>query len=132
MWFGHSTIILTAGVKAISPELIEAAVVDGAGNGQRFFHITLPLLRPTLLYVAVTSLIGGMQIFDIPIALQGSQGGSSRSLLTMVLYVYTTAFTNKNYSYGATVSYGVFVIILVFSLIFFKVISPHSRAKGGV
>jgi len=128
MWFGHSTIILTAGVKAISGELIEAAVVDGAGNFQRFFRITLPLLRPTLLYVSVTSLIGGMQIFDIPLTLTRGED-ARRALMTMVLYVYNTAFTNKNYSYAAAVSYGIFIIILVFSLLFFKVIAPKT-AEG--
>jgi multiple sugar transport system permease protein len=128
MWFGHSTIILTAGVKAIEPELIEAAVVDGAGNGQRFFRITLPLLRPTLLYVAVTSLIGGMQIFDIPMAINRS-GDANRSLMTMVLYVYNTAFKNKNYSYGAAVSYGIFFIIMAFSLIFFRVLAPRTEEE---
>jgi multiple sugar transport system permease protein len=128
MWFGHSTIILTAGVKAIPLELIEAAVVDGAGSLQRFFRVTLPLLRPTLLYVAVTSLIGGMQIFDIPMALTGYAGGPTRSLNTMVLYIYNTAFHNKNYSYGAAVSYGVFIIILIFSILFFKVIAPKNSA----
>lgn len=128
MWFGHSTIILTAGVKAISQELIEAAVVDGAGNGQRFFRITLPLLRPTLLYVAVTSLIGGMQIFDIPMALTRGED-ANRALMTMVLYVYNTAFKNKNYSYGAAVSYGIFVIILGVSLVFFKFIAPRTAEE---
>ncbi|GHT78102.1 sugar ABC transporter ATP-binding protein [Spirochaetia bacterium] len=126
MWFGHSTIILTAGVKAISPELIEASVVDGAGNGQRFFRITLPLLRPTLLYVAVTSLIGGMQIFDIPMSLTGGDGRPNRALMTMVLYVYNTAFRNKNYAYGAAVSYGIFIIILIVSLLFFRIIAPKA------
>ena len=125
MWFGHSTIILTAGVKAIPEELIEAAVVDGAGNLQRFFRVTLPLLRPTLLYVSVTSLIGGMQIFDIPLTLTRGDD-ASRALVTMVLYVYNTAFRNRNYSYGATVSYGIFFIILIFSLVFFKFIAPKS------
>ena len=128
MWFGHSTIIITAGVKAIPEELVEAALVDGAGNGQRFFRITLPLLRPTLLYIAVTSLIGGMQTFDIPMALNRGED-ANRSLMTMVIYVYNTAFRNRNYSYGATVSYGIFVIIMFFSLIFFKIIAPRTQEE---
>ncbi len=126
MWFGYSTILLTAGIKAISSEILEAAVVDGANSRQRLFKITLPLLKPTMLYVMVTSLIGGMQIFDIPMTLTGGDGEPQKSLLTMVLYLYNSAFTNRNYAYGATVSYGLFFIILIFSLIFYKVLYPNS------
>ena len=124
MWFGHSTIILTAGIKAISTDVIEAAVVDGSNSRQRFFYITMPLIRPTLLYVAVTSLIGGMQIFDIPMALTGGTGEPQKSLMTMVLYLYNTAFKNKNYAYGATVSYGLFIIILIVSVLLFQSSQP--------
>ena len=116
MWFGYSTILLTAGIKAIPDELLEAAVVDGA-------------LKPTLLYVLVTSLIGGMQIFDIPMTLTNGNGEPQKSLMTMVLYLYNSAFTNHNYSYGATVSYGLFIVILIFSLIFYKVLYPDTGKK---
>jgi multiple sugar transport system permease protein len=128
MWFGHSTIILSAGIKAIPDELIEAAVVDGTNDWQRFFRITLPLLRPILLYVAVTSLIGGMQIFDIPVALSRNDN-ANMGLMTMVFYVYNSAFRNRNYSYAAAVSYGIFFIILIFSLIFFKTIAPKTAEE---
>lgn len=130
MWFGHSTILLTAGIKAISSEVVEAAVVDGANNRQRFFYITMPLIKPTLLYVAVTSLIGGMQIFDIPMALTGGTGEPQKSLMTMVLYLYNSAFKNKNYAYGATVSYGLFAIIVLVSIIFFRVLNPKQDEGG--
>lgn len=124
MWFGHSIILLTAGVNAIPMDVIEASIVDGCTGMKRFKNITLPLLKPTLLYVLVTSLIGGMQIFDIPTALTGGTGEPQKSLLTMVMYLYNTAFINRNYSYGATISYGLFVIIMIFSLMFFKVMYP--------
>lgn len=130
MWFGHSTILLTAGIKAISSEVVEAAIVDGANNRQRFFYITMPLIRPTLLYVAVTSLIGGMQIFDIPMALTGGTGEPQKSLMTMVLYLYNSAFKNKNYAYGATVSYGLFAIIVLVSIVFFRVLNPKQDEGG--
>lgn len=130
MWFGHSTIILTAGIKAISGDIIEAAIVDGSNSRQRFFYVTMPLIKPTLLYISVTSLIGGMQIFDIPMALTGGTGEPKKSLMTMVLYLYNSAFKNKNYAYGATVSYGLFVIIVIVSLVFFRVLNPK-REEGG-
>lgn len=119
--------MLTAGIKAISSEVIEASVVDGANSVQRFFYITMPLLKPTFLYVAVTSLIGGMQIFDIPMTLSGGDGEPQKSLMTMVLYLYNSAFKNQNYAYGATVSYGLFAIILIFSILFFRVINPNQK-----
>ena len=122
MWFGYSSILLTAGITAISQELIDASVVDGAGNAQRLFYITLPLLKPTMLYVLVTSLIGGMQIFDIPMTLTKGDGEPQKSLMTMVLYLYNMAFKNNDYPYGATISDGLFVIILLFSILFFKVL----------
>ncbi len=122
MWFGYSSILLTAGITAISQEIIDASVVDGANNWQRLYRITLPLLKPTLLYVLVTSLIGGMQIFDIPMTLTKGDGEPQKSLMTMVLYLYNMAFKNKDYSYGATISYGLFIIILLFSILFFKVL----------
>ena len=122
MWFGYSSILLTAGITAISQEIIDASVVDGASNSQRLFRITLPLLKPTMLYVLVTSLIAGMQIFDIPMTLTKGDGEPQKSLMTMVLYLYNMAFKNKDYSYGATISYGLFIIILLFSILFFKVL----------
>ena len=66
--------------------------------------------------------IGGMQIFDIPMTLTKGSGEPSKSLMTMVLYLYNMAFKNNDLPYGATISYGIFVIIIFFSLIFFKVI----------
>ena len=131
MWFGYSTILITAGIKAISGDVIEASIVDGANNRQRFLRVTLPLIRPTMVYVLVTSLIGGMQIFDIPMALTGGDGKPQKALMTMVLYLYNTAFKNRNHAYGAAVSYGIFFIILAFSLVFFRVLSPARVSNGG-
>ena len=88
----------------------------------RLVKITLPLLRPTILYVLVTSLIGGMQIFDIPMTLTKGTGEPQKSLMTMVLYLYNMAFKNNDLPYGATISYGIFAIIIIFSLLFFKVL----------
>jgi len=122
MWFGNSMILMMAGIKAIPMDLYEAAVVDGANAWQKFTKITLPLLRPTLTYIMVTSLIGGMQIYDIPKTLLfGFQGGPDQSILTTVYYMYNQAFQYFNYSYGATVAYGLFIEIVFFSIIFYRV-----------
>ncbi|WP_218915136.1 carbohydrate ABC transporter permease [Caldanaerobius polysaccharolyticus] len=125
-WFGPTMIFFIAGIKAIPVELYEAAYVDGANRWRTFWTITLPLLRPVVLYQAITSLIGGMQIFDVPMTLTDGMGSPEKSILTMVMYLYNTAFKNYNYGYGAAVAYALFLMILVFSIIVFKIITRRS------
>ena len=129
MWFGHTTIIMMAGLKTIPEDLYEAAVVDGASPWQQFVGITLPLLRHTLLYVGITSLIGGMQIFDVPNVLTNGLGAPDKSILTMVMYLYNQTFRNYNTGYGATVAYGLFLIILAFSIAAFNMINRKSATS---
>ena len=119
-WFGYTTLIVMAGMKAIPDELYEAARIDGARSVQMYFRITLPLLKNTLTYVIVTAIIGGMQIFDVPAVLTDGLGAPNRAILTMVMYLYNTSFRFSNYGYGAAVAYGIFGIVLVFSIIAFR------------
>lgn len=119
-WFGYTTLLVMAGMKAIPGELYESARIDGAGGITMFFRITLPLLRNTMTYVIITAIIGGMQIFDVPNVLTGGLGDPNRSILTMVMHLYNMSFRFTNYGYGATVAYGLFMIILVFSIIAFR------------
>ena len=123
MWFGYSMIIFMAGMNTIPDELHESAVIDGASKWQDFWHITFPLLRPTILFATITSLIGGMQTFDIPNVLTKGSGAPQNSTLTMVMYLYNTAFKNSNHGYGAAIGYGLFIMILIFSIISFKFIN---------
>ena len=123
MWFGYSMIIFSAGIKAISEDIYEAAIVDGASRNQLFWRITLPLLKPTILYSVITSLIGGMQMFDVPMTLTDGAGSPEKSILTMSMYLYNMAFKSSNYGYGSTIAYGLLTIILVFSLLFYKFIN---------
>ncbi len=125
MWFGYSMIIFGAGLKNIPFELYEAANIDGANAWQSFKRITLPLLRPTVLFVCVTSFIGGMQTFDIPYVITGGAGGPDNKTLTIVMYLYNTAFQNSNYGYGAAIGYGLFILILVLSIVIFKFINRN-------
>jgi ABC-type sugar transport system permease subunit len=113
-YFGFNMLVFIAGLQSIPHDVYEAAEVDGATRFQTAMQITLPLLRPVLLFTFITSIIGGMQLFDAPLML-GS--GPENSTLTMVMYLYETAFKNFNYSYGAAVAYAIFVIIMFFSLI---------------
>ncbi|MDR3594907.1 sugar ABC transporter permease [Clostridium sp.] len=127
MWFGYSTIIYGAGLNNIPAELYESASIDGASHWQSFKNITIPLLKPTLLYSCITSLIGGMQTFDIPYVMTGGQGNPNNKTLTVVMYLYNTAFQNSNYGYGAAIGYGLFILILVFSIITYKFINRNSQ-----
>lgn len=123
MWFGNSFIMLMAGVQGIDTSYFEAATIDGAGRWQIFARITMPLLRPIMLYVAVTSLIGGLQLFDLPYLMSGTKGTPGRSLYTAVFYLYDTAFKNNQMGYAAAVAFVLFLIIAVFCGLAFKLMN---------
>lgn len=123
MWFGNSFIMLMAGVQGIDRSYFEAAIIDGAGRWTIFAKITMPLLRPIMLYVAVTSLIGGLQLFDLPYLLSGTKGEPGRSLYTAVFYLYETAFKNNQMGYAAALAFVLFLIISVFCGIAFKLMN---------
>ena len=103
-YFGYYTIIFTAGIKGISSELLEAASIDGASGGKIFFKIVLPLLRPIIVFACVTSIIGGLQIFDIPYTFGGVEGNPGKALFTMSMFMFRTTFKNNNFGYGAAIS----------------------------
>ncbi|MGL5054401.1 MAG: carbohydrate ABC transporter permease [Fusobacteriaceae bacterium] len=129
MWFGNSFIVLMAGVQGISKDYFEAAHIDGASRWQVLRHITLPLLKPVLIYVGITSLIGGLQMFDIPFLITDGIGAPGGSLNTMVMYLYNTMFRYNNVGYAGAIAYGIFVIIMIFSVILFRIINKDK--KGG-
>lgn len=129
MWFGNSFIMLMAGVQGISRDYFEAASIDGAGRWQIFGSITLPLLRPILLYVAITSLIGGLQIFDIPFLLTNGLGAPAGALNTVVMYLYNTAFKYNNVGYAGTIAYFLFIIIAAVAAVEFKLMSGKKEEK---
>ena len=119
MWFGNTTILLMAGIMGIDPSLYEAAEVDGATSSQIFRKITLPLLRPILIYVMITSLIGGMQMFDVPQILTNGTGDPMRSTMTLIMYLNKHLFS-KNYGMGGALSVFLFIITGLLSLIVFR------------
>ena len=103
MWFGNTTILLMAGMMGIDSSLYEAAEVDGATASQIFTKITLPLLRPIMIYVMITSLIGGMQMFDVPQILTNGTGDPMRSTMTLIMFLNKHLFS-KNYGMGGALS----------------------------
>ena len=124
MWFGNSFIMLMAGVQGISKDYFEAAAIDGAGRWKTFFKITIPLLRPILLYVTITSLIGGLQMFDLPFLMCGGTiGNPSGSTQTVVMYLYKFGFETNQVGFASAIAYALFAIILVISVIQFKIMN---------
>lgn len=118
-----------AGVSGISRDYYEAALIDGANRWQTFTKITLPLLKPILLYIMITSLIGGLQLFDLPMLLTDGVGSPDGALNTMVLYLYNQAFKYNNYGYASAVAYGLFIITVIFSIFVFKGMCGNQNKK---
>lgn len=121
MWFGSTFLLLMAGVQGISKDYYEAAVIDGAGRWTIFSKITLPLLKPIMLYVVITSMIGGLQMFDIPFLMTDGNGSPDRALNTAVMYLYNMAFKNHQVGYAAAIAFVLFGFIMIASLFAFRV-----------
>ena len=119
MWFGNTTILLMAGMMGIDPSLFEAAQVDGATANQIFYKITLPLLRPILVYVMITSLIGGLQMFDVPQILTNGTGDPMRTSMTLIMYLNKHLYS-KNFGLAGALSVYMFIITGILSLIVYK------------
>lgn len=120
MWFGNTTILLMAGMMGIDTELFEAAQVDGAKPTQIFFRITLPLLRPILVYTLITSLIGGVQMFDVPQILTNGSGNPVRSTMTLIMYLNKHLYS-RNYGLGGALSVLLFILTAALSLLVFRI-----------
>ena len=128
MWFGNTTILLMAGMMGIDTSLFEAAEVDGATSTQVFFRITLPLLRPILVYVVITSMIGGLQLFDVPQILTNGTGDPMRSTMTLIMFLNKHLYS-KNYGMAGALSVVLFILTAILSLIVFKV-SGNDKRRG--
>jgi len=136
MWYGHTLIILMAGITSVPISLYESAVVDGASSRQTTWYITLPLLRPIMLYILVTSAIGGMQMFDIPFLLTDMLGSPNYKIRTTTVYQYNMALGRgaNDYAYGAAISIGIFIVTIILALIIFFFLQDRSelkKQKGG-
>lgn len=128
MWYGYTMIVLIAGILGISPEIFEAAEIDGANGIQTFFRVTLPNLKTIVLYTLVTSLIGGLQMYDIPRLFQN--GNPNNATLTASMFIYNQAFSGSYmYNRAAAASMIMFVIIGVLSAIVFFMLRDKDEVK---
>lgn len=114
---GNYMVIFLAGLQDIPSELYEAAEVDGANKFQRFFKITLPMLRPIVFFNLVMSLIGTFQVFDQAYVVSQGTGGPLDATMTVVLDIYRTGFRDFNMGYASAMAFVLFVIILILTLI---------------
>jgi cellobiose transport system permease protein len=129
-WVGYNAIIYLAGLQTIPNHLYEAAHLDGAGPIRTFFSITVPLLRPVILFTVVISTITGLQSFTEAQVMTGSNaavnpnsGGPGQAGLTMVLYFYQQAFSYNDFGYGAAIAWGIFLIVGAFTLLNWRLVA---------
>jgi len=123
MWFGNTMIMLMSGIMGINPSLFEAASIDGASSGQVFRKITIPLLAPILVYTVVTSMIGGLQMFDMPYLFTTSKDGSHiKNIETIAVYIYGKFHSGSiepSYGYSGAASVILFFITGCLGMIIF-------------
>jgi cellobiose transport system permease protein len=128
-WAGYNALIYLAAMQGIPEELYESAAIDGAKSWKQFVHVTIPMLRPTIIFTVIVSTIGGLQLFTEPYLFeplrQGATGGSGRQYQTVVMYLYEKAFagTQFNFGYAAAIGWALFLLIALISLVNFLVAS---------
>ena len=130
MWFGNTTILLMAGMMGIDTSLFEAAEVDGATANQIFWKITLPLLKPIFIYVLITSLIGGLQMFDVPQILSNGKGNplinGHPTIMTLIMWLNQNLYS-RNYGLGGALSVILFIITGILSLLVFHFTGKNEK-----
>jgi cellobiose transport system permease protein len=127
-WTGYNALIYLAAMQSIPDDLYEAATVDGASSWKQFRHITIPMIRPTIIFTVIVSTIGGLQLFTEPLLFEpqhtGATGGSARQYQTVALYLYEKSFGSAQFKFGyaSAIAWTLFLLIVVASLINFFVV----------
>ena len=119
MWFGNTTIMLMAAIMGISPDIFEACELDGCSSFKRLFYITLPLIRPILAYTLITSIIGGLQMFDVPQILTNGQGNPDRTSMTLIMFL-NSHLKSKNYGMAGALSVYLFIVSAILCFIVYR------------
>ena len=126
MWFGNTSIMLMAAIMGISPELFEAASLDGCSHTQIFFKITLPLIRPILSYTLITSLIGGLQMFDVPQILTNGQGSPDRTSYTLIMFL-NSHLKASNYGMAGALSVYLFIVSGILCFMVYRMMNSEDK-----
>lgn len=130
MWFGNTTIILMAAIMGVDPGLYEAAELDGASSTQMFWKITIPLIRPLLVYTLITSLIGGLQMFDVPQVLTNGKGSPNNTTTTIIMYLNQHLYS-KNYGTAGAISVIMFVLCAILCVVVYFTLTQQDDGMGG-
>ncbi len=134
-WTGYNALLYLAAMQAIPDDLYESAAIDGAGRWKQFRHITVPMIRPTIIFTVIVSTIGGLQLFTEPYLFQpiksGALGGSARQYQTISMYLYEKSFGSSQFEFGyaAAIAWALFLIIAVISLVNFLLIRRIRSAE---
>ncbi|MFF3498324.1 carbohydrate ABC transporter permease [Streptomyces sp. NPDC003247] len=131
-WTGYNALIYLAAMQAIPQDLYESAALDGASRWKQFFHVTLPSLRPTILFTVVVSTIGASQVFGEPLlfdANKGSSGGAEHQFQTLGLYLYEQGWVNQHLGRASAIAWTMFLILIVIGIVNY-VISRRLRASS--
>ena len=124
MWFGNTTIVLMAGIMGIDTGIFEAARIDGANSLQIFRKITLPIIKPIMAYTLVTSLIGGIQMFDVPQILTNGNGNPNDTSMTVIMYLNKHLYS-KNYGMAGALSVFLFIVSAILCFIVYKMTNDN-------
>ena len=120
-WIGYNALIYLAAMQVVPRDLYEAAAIDGASKARQFWSVTVPMIRPAVLFTVIVSTIGGMQLFTEPLIFgQGGfaiSGGSLRQFQTLSMYMFEKAFRDFDYGYGSAVAWMIFVLIMLLTVI---------------
>lgn len=124
MWFGNTTIMLIAAIMGINTEIFEACDLDGCNSIQRFFYITLPMIRPILAYTLITSIIGGLQMFDVPQILTNGQGNPDRTSMTLIMFL-NNHLKSKNYGMAGALSVYLFIVSAILCFFVYRMTNDN-------
>jgi len=122
-WTGYNALLYLAAMQSIPDDLYESAAIDGARRWKQFWYITVPMIRPTIIFTVIISTIGGLQLFTEPYLFepikQGALGGSARQYQTVAMYLYEKSFgtTQFKFGYAAAIAWSLFLIIVLISLV---------------
>ena len=129
MWFGNTTILLMAGIMGIDASLFEAARIDGANARQTFIKITMPLLLPIFVFVLITSMIGGLQLFDVPQILTNGNGSPDRTSMTLIMFL-NKHLASRNFGLAGAVSVLIFIVTGGLSFIVYRMMMSRYSLKS--
>ena len=137
-WTGYNTLVILAAMQAIPHDIFEAAIIDGASRVRQFFSVTIPMIRPTLIFVIITSTIGGLQIFDEPTMFDQQNsattaGGAAGQFVTVTMYLYQLGWgSQNNLGRSAAVAWLLFLVILAISLVNYWFTNRIASDSGAV